>query len=397
MAVGKSRLLAPGFRRVLPAYVTSLLWNVCWSVTVAGPVLPLYIESLGVGIVEWSMLAAAFALGMFLSEWVWGTLSDKANRKYLLALSLLCTTALFALYTLHGSLLFFFVLQLVSGAIGVAFGPITRAAVSEESSSQSAGLYASTWWVFSSIGRIIGPLIGTYIAQVWSFEYSFYASSALSAFLILFVLWSFPQRSKSTIKSSGMVDGINSTLRMRPAQFLFLAAIFAFMGFSIVRAFLPLYSSAVVGMSTVQIGTLIATVAASQLIAILFLGWISDRIGRKYVTVAGFVLSCIAFLLYIFAGSTYQVFLVSIAAGLGLSASSILLSLVPDVTPKRMYGTVVGIYGSSEDLGIILGPLIYGFVWSAAGPVYIFVASAITQVLAATFVFAIRNQRPKAG
>ena len=69
---GVSRLLNPSFRRVLPAYVTLLLWNVSLSVTLTGPVLPLYIEKLGIGIVGWSTLAAMFALGMFLFEWVWG-------------------------------------------------------------------------------------------------------------------------------------------------------------------------------------------------------------------------------------------------------------------------------------------------------------------------------------
>jgi len=164
------------------------------------------------------------------------------------------------------------------------------------------------------------------------------------------------------------------------------------MGFSIVRAFLPLYASGRFGMSTVEVGTLISTVAASQLVAILFLGWLSDRFGRKPMIIVGFLLCSGSFLLYLLANTAYQIFLVSIAAGLGLSATSLLLAIVPDVTPKRMYGTVVGIYGSCEDLGIIMGPLVYGLVWSAIGPTYIFVASAVTQVLSAALVFAIKQK-----
>lgn len=386
-------MLNPSFRRVLPAYVTLLVWNVSWSVTLTGPVLPLYIETLGIGIVGWSALAAMFALGMFLFEWVWGSLSDRTNRKHLLIFSLLCMSAIFILYTRHGSFFFFLVLQLLSGAVGVVVGPTTRASVSEESSLKSAGLYASVWWGFSSIGRIIGPLIGTYIAQSWSFEYSFYASSALSVLLIFIVLWSFPASRQMAGRSKSMIYGLNTTLRSHSAQFLFLSAIFAFMGFSVVRAFLPLYASERVGMSTVEVGTLISTVAASQLVAILFLGWLSDRFGRKPMVIIGFLLCSGSFLLYLFANTAYQIFLVSIAAGLGLSATSLLLAIVPDVTPKRMYGTVVGIYGSCEDLGIIMGPLVYGLVWSAIGPAYIFVASAVTQVLSAALVFAIKQKR----
>ncbi|MGD0690274.1 MAG: MFS transporter [Candidatus Bathyarchaeia archaeon] len=389
---GVSRLLNPSFRRVLPAYVTLLLWNVSLSVTLTGPVLPLYIEKLGIGIVGWSTLAAMFALGMFLFEWVWGSLSDRTNRRHLLIFSLSCMSAIFILYTRHGSFFFFLVLQLLSGAVGVVVGPTTRASVSEESSLKSAGLYASGWWVFSSIGRIIGPLIGTYIAQSWSFEYSFYTSSALSVLLIFIVFWSFPPSRQLAGRSKSMIYGLNSTLRRRSAQFLFLSAIFAFMGFSIVRAFLPLYASGRFGMSTVEVGTLISTVAASQLVAILFLGWLSDRFGRKPMIIVGFLLCSGSFLLYLLANTAYQIFLVSIAAGLGLSATSLLLAIVPDVTPKRMYGTVVGIYGSCEDLGIIMGPLVYGLVWSAIGPTYIFVASAVTQVLSAALVFAIKQK-----
>lgn len=378
---------------MLPAYLTLLLWNVAWSVTLTGPVLPLYIETLGIGIVGWSTLAATFALGMFLFEWVWGNLSDRTNRRHLLIISFLCMSAIFILYTLHGSFFFFLVLQLLSGAVGVVVGPTTRASVSEESSLKSPGLYASGWWIFSSLGAIIGPLVGTYIAQSWSFEYSFYASSALSVLLIFIVFWSFPTSRRLAGRSKSMIHGLNSTLRGRSAQFLFLSAIFAFMGFSIVRAFLPLYASERVGMSTVEVGTLISTVAASQLVAILFLGWFSDRFGRRSMTIVGFLLCSASFLLYLVANTAYQIFLVSIAAGLGLAATSLLLAIVPDVTPNGMYGTVVGIYGSCEDLGIIMGPLVYGLVWNTIGPVYIFVASSITQVLSAALLFGIKQKR----
>jgi len=388
-----SRLLNPSFRRVFPALVTLLLWNVSWSVTITGPVLPLYIESLGIGIAGWSALAATFALGMFLFEWMWGSLSDRIDRKSLLIFCLLCMSGAFVLYARHSSFFFFLVLQLFSGAVGVAVGPTTRASVSEESSSQSAGLFASLWWVFSSIGQIVGPLIGTYIAQSFSFEYSFYASSALSILVILVVLLSFPESHRLAGRSRSMISGLNSTLRTHSARLLFLAAIFAFMGWSIVRTFLPLYASGQAEMSTVQIGTLVSTVVASQLVAILFLGWVSDRFGRKPLAVLGFLLCAGSFLLYLLAYTTLQIFFVSTSVGLGLSASLLLLSIVPDVTPKRMYGTVVGIYGSCEDLGIIMGPLVYGLVWSAIGPVYIFVAASITQMLAAALVVAIRQQR----
>jgi MFS family permease len=387
--------LNSNLRRVSPAYLTLLLWNVTWAVSVSGPVMPLYVESLGIGVIGWSALAAASAFGMFLLEWVWGSLGDRTDRRLLMVLSVLCMSVLFVLYTFHVLVPFFILLQLLTGAIGVIIGPTTRAYVSGESPKESIGLYASLWWAFHTLGRVVGPLVGTYIAEMWSFEYSFYASSVLSIILALVIMVSFPSDKKSQRTGSphGLACGLKFVLDRRSARFLFLSAVFAFMGISVIRSFLPLYASEQIKMSTVEVGVLLASVSGAQLLAMPFLGWLSDKFGRKRTALLGLILSSCLFLLYFFAGTSYQLLMVSIAVGVGLSGASLLLAMIPDVAPSTMYGTAVGIYGSFEDLGIIIGPLVFGFVWSAYGPVFIFAASAITQILGALLVFAI-EQKP---
>lgn len=138
---------------------------------------------------------------------------------------------------------------------------------------------------------------------------------------------------------------------------------------------------------------LLASVWGAQLVAMPLLGWLSDRFGRKRTAFLGFILSSCLFLLYFLAGNSYQLLMVSIAVGVGLSGTTLLLAMIPDVAPNTMYGTAVGIYGSFEDLGVIIGPLVFGFVWSTYGPVFIFAASAITQILGALLVFAIDQKQ----
>jgi len=53
-----------------PIYVTLVIWTIAWTASVNGPVMPLFIESLGIGIVDWGLIAADAASGMFLLEWV---------------------------------------------------------------------------------------------------------------------------------------------------------------------------------------------------------------------------------------------------------------------------------------------------------------------------------------
>ncbi len=147
-----------------------MVWTIAWTASVNGPVMALYVKSLGIGIMEWSLLAASAALGMFLLEWVWGALYDKIDRRLLMIISVLGMSILFPLYTIQRFIPYFLVFQFITGAIGVALGPTTRAYVSGASPRQSIGLFSSLWWTSFILGRTIGPLLGAFIAQVWSFQ-----------------------------------------------------------------------------------------------------------------------------------------------------------------------------------------------------------------------------------
>jgi DHA1 family multidrug resistance protein-like MFS transporter len=373
--------------------VTLLLWSIESSISLNGPIMPLYVKSLGIGPVGWGVLASAWALGMFLTEWIWGSLSDSRDRRYLILLSALSMSVLFALFTVRALIPLFIVLELLSGAMGCALGPTTRAYVTDESPEKSVGLFASLWWTAFMLGQVIGPIAGSFIAETWSFEYSFYASSLLAIVMAVFVLTSLPTSARHRVKrrESSILSGLKFVLGLRSVRLLFLSAAFVFIGRSLIIAFLPLYASSVIKMPLIDVGILIATFSGTELVSMPALGWLSDRFGLTRTAFLSYAVSAFLFLLYFQATTTYQIFLVSIAVGVGLSGLFLLLALIPTVTSIGTYGKVIGAYGSFEDLGIMIGPIIYGFVWTAYGPVYIFLVCALAHFLAAFLVLGIRN------
>ena len=383
------------FRQLLPVYAMLVIWIIAWTVSVNGPVMPLYVESLGIGVLGWSLLAASAAVGMFILEWMWGALFDRVDGRMLLILSMLCTSALFPLYTIQGFIPYFLILQFISGALGVGAGPITRAYVANESSNKSVGMLTSLWWAFYTLGRIIGPLLGAFIAQVWSFHHAFYASALLSLSAIPLILICFPKRATPQSKGSlNLVRGLKSALQTRSMVFLLMAALFAFMGSSLIRTFLPLYASEQVQMSTLEVGVLISATSAAQLVAMPILGWASDRFGRGRTVLLGFCFTSLAFLLFFFAKDSSQLLIASLVVSVGLAASSMLLfSLTADVASNESYGTVVGAYGSFEDAGVILGPIVFGFIWSSYSPALIFAGGAVTQLIGALLIVPIMRKR----
>ena len=386
-------LLLSNFRRILPIYLVFMLWMILWTASIAGPVMPLYVQSLGIGVTGWSLLATAISLGMFFFETSWGTLTDRVDRRLLILFSMLVMSVLFLLYTFGFLVRYFIVMQFFSGAIGVILGPTTRVYVLDEAPPKYIGFFTSVWWAFYSIGGIIGPLLGTYLAESFSFNYAFYASTILALLLGFLVMASFPKL-KVAPKSQPRPQSVKSVLYSRSSGCLFLSAAFAFMTISLMRSFLPLYAASAIKLSTVQVGWLISLTFAVQLVAVPLIGSLADRFGRRRTAVIGFIFSSIIFLFFLVAKTPGLLFLVSAVASLGISGSSLLLlGLLPELTSDTFYGTAVGVYGTFEDLGGIFGPLVIGVVWSVSSPVLIFAVGCVAQLMGAILILAAKPHR----
>ncbi len=48
--------------------------------------------------------------------------------------------------------------------------------------------YMSLWFFFATLGNIVGPIVGTYIAASYGYEYAFYTSMGIVWTAILFFL-----------------------------------------------------------------------------------------------------------------------------------------------------------------------------------------------------------------
>jgi DHA1 family multidrug resistance protein-like MFS transporter len=372
-------------RDLLPVYGFLLLWGVAWTASINGPVLPLYVRSLGIEVSAWSVLLVSQWAGIALSEWVWGAMVDRLDWRALIVASMICLGTLLPLYTLSSSIPYLAVLQFLSGVFAAAMGPATRSVVSRSAPGELLGLSMSLWWVFLTLGKAVGPLAGSYLSQLSSFRNSFYLSSIFCLVGAFVVPMMFRKKgrlnpSASSEKMLGMVTGVRALISMRSVRVVFIMAALAFLEVSLMTGYLPIYASERVGVSTVEVGVLVSAAYAAQLIAAPFLGFLSDRVGRKAVISAGFVISCLAFPCYLLVRSYYQLLLVSLAVSVCISANSMLLAMLSDVAPARLRGTAMGTYGTFEDLGSLIGPVVYGFVWNAYGPAFIFVAASATQI-----------------
>jgi DHA1 family multidrug resistance protein-like MFS transporter len=388
--------LSSTFRRLLPIYLLLIFRNTAWSLSVSGPVLPLYVRSLGVDIVDWGFLATAHAVGLMLFEVVWGSLADRIDRRRLLVVALVCMSLVFPLYTIEGFIPYFFVFQFAVGAFAVAVGPTTRALIADNVPEESRGFHMGLWFTFFTLGSMIGPLLGTYISEIMGYVYAFYGSTVvlLAGAAVSALSFRHLDRSISVKKGNndiGVLQGLSKVLSVSAVRLTFLLAVSIFFGVTAVRSFLPIYASELFGMSDVQIGVMLTLSSGVQLLATPTMGRLSDRLGQKRLIAIALAAASAIYLCYIFVEGPLQLTLVTLGISACFSTVSLNLAMLSKVAPREITGMAMGMYGSFEDLGLITGSLVCGFIWNSFGPSIMFIASAAISIVGLLLLMMVRE------
>lgn len=139
------------------------------------------------------------------------------------------------------------------------------------------------------------------------------------------------------------------------------------MGLGFIIPLFPIYVTQK-GANNLQLGLIISGFTISQFLVQPFFGGLSDRFGRKPFMLGGMVCYSLVALLYIFAESLIQVFLVrllhGVAAGMIWPA---LAAFVIDQSPLEKRGEIIGILSAIEMLGFAIGPFLGGLLYGWGG------------------------------
>jgi len=176
----------------------------------------------------------------------------------------------------------------------------------------------------------------------------------------VFTLTSFRDRSLSSVSQAGMVNNLNDGLAWGLFPVLFAAA----------------------GLSIERIGVLAAVYPAVWGAGQLITGALSDRIGRKWLIVAGMIVQAGALMMVAF-GHSFAVWLAA-AILLGAGTAMVyptLLAAIGDVAHPEWRARSVGVYRLWRDGGFAVGALLSGLLADAFGiPAAVAVVAALTAV-----------------
>jgi MFS family permease len=267
-------------------------------------------------------------------------------------------------YTLVGDLTGFIFLRFLAGVTGSAGGVASRTLV-RRVIPKGGGRAFGAWYMVIAAGGLIGPIVGGYAATT-SYKLAFYIATAIAATAVLLSLGvpgsdDVDEKSKDNTPTKGFDTVEKNTLIVASALIIIPILLqFTF------HTFMPVYAkeSEKLLLGPFEIGLAFTAMSVVGLFAPLFFGELSDRIGRKKIILLGMALQCVSFsILPLITGIT-MLSLVAIILGLGnASVGPPMMALLTDKIRPSKLGLAIGLYGGGEDIGILIGPMLIGYVY----------------------------------
>ncbi|NOT58160.1 MAG: MFS transporter [Deltaproteobacteria bacterium] len=353
--------------------------------SVISPVLPLIAQEFGVSYAGAGALVSAFALGRIPFDFIGGALVDRFNPRWIAAGGAAVVAISAGLsagaYDFHVLLCYRFI-----GGVGSALFTITAMAclartVAPQRMGQAMGFYQS----MLLIGVSVGPSVGGVAASVsQNLRAPFWAMAGLSfAVALMSLRWvgEFTPTSSQT-RATTTSAGTPSALRQlsRDFTFVFICGVTLLLfgiRSGVTLNLMPLFAQETLGLSETGIGLAQSLCSLANFCVLWHAGRVLDRAGRRWVLLASLWASALAVFCFPWATTAWMLMLVAMLFGAAIGyVGPAPAAVIADLTPPGAAGKVMGIYRGAGDTGLLLGPIVVGWMASHLGftPAFLMVA-----------------------
>lgn len=333
------------------------------------PLLPVYAHELGAGAFQVGLIFGAFSLTRSVFLPYFGKMSDIRGRKPFITLGLLIYFLLSIVYVFSDTVRALVSVRLCQGFASAMILPVAQAYVGTITPKGREGLTMGLFNVALYGGLSIGPILGGVVKDRFSIHFSFLSMGVLTLFSFLLCLVMLPPerprgRGKSSPDGGTGPAGYLRLLQNRAVLSLFLYRLCFTTGIGILWAFLPLYATTELRLSSSLIGILLTV---NVLISGIFqtpMGYLADRFGKKLPITGGGVLAALSIYHLTGAGSFGELLGANVLFGLagGISFPAVMALSVIEGRRTRAMGSVMGLLALAHSLGMLAGPLMAGIL-----------------------------------
>lgn len=345
------------------------------------------------------LISAALALTWSISGPIGGILSDKAkSKKAVLAIFVVLFSVVSLLHGLVGSFAMLFVLRLIMGLVEGPIVPITQSILTVESSENRRGFNSGfTMNTGNAVfGSFLAPLVIVALANTFDWHVAFYLTivpGVILAFVILKYVKNPDQAKVAQVSPLVPKEKINFKQMLKHRNIWLSIIIFsAFMTYIMAfNIYGPLFLVNVKGVSAGTMSIVMASFGAGFALFGVIVPAISDRIGRKPISIAFGFLSIFTPLVLIYVDSLALTLILVFAFSSGTGVAALVMSAIPtESVPFQYAGAAIGLtIGIGEFFGGFLNPIISGIAADAFGlaaPLFISSGAATVAFLCSFFL-----------
>lgn len=357
------------------------------------PILPEVILDQGYSEVHVGGLLTIYALASFFTAPLWGALSDRTGRKRLILIGLTGFSMSFIIFAgFIETLPMLYVSRIVGGIFSGALYTAVTGFVADMTTEEERNKYMGLLGMSIGLGFIFGPAIGGILGE-FSLQLPFIASAGLTLALLVYasIILKEPETRGEARKRAIVPKGASQLWKYR-IRYLFLFSFMVTFLLAGLEATFQLFQIDKISITPLQLGYLFM---ASGLVDAIIQGGVVRRVkngqetkwimGAQVVTAIGLVLLLFTESL-LWAGFALSVF----TAGNAL-ARTVLVSLTTKES-GGMYGTAAGMTYSMDNMGRIIGPLLFTWIFIVK-PDQIYLLSAILAILSIGLIVLFRKSQ----
>jgi len=336
---------------------------------IIAPILALLIRRHGVSIIEIGVLGVAGMLGWLIFEPLSGVISDRVNRRIMIAFAIVSTSAIYLLYPFATEFSHFLILAFALSSFSSASSVPTRALLSELLPSTGRGHTYGRYMSIVSGSSVIAPFVGGYVSEAIGYAIPFYAAAgvgivSLTAIILMGKLPE-PEKKEQRPKTS-LSDVLNGNLVS-----IYLVRGLYFFNSPFRSSFLPilLNESASLHATETEIGTYMTIVGFTTAISQAFLGDLIDRVGSGKIVAAACGFLALSYLGMLAASWIPILFIIGALQGaLQAGADTSMMMHLMGLPSRGKTGVVMGLYSEAENIGGIVANPALGYTYTAFGP-----------------------------
>jgi len=336
------------------------------------PVLPGYARDLGISDLGIGFLFASYAIAGLLGAVPLGWLSDRVGRKPFVLFGMFAMSAAFVFYALAEGYAMLVLARFLDGLTAAATWSAGLALLGDAYTGEVMGEKMGYAMGGAALGAIAGPLAGGLLYGLAGYKAPFLAVAALCALVGLAATRLQEDRGQAEV-GGGMARTVLPMLRNRRLMLACTVTMVTTMGFGVIEPTLPVHLDSRFGLSPPAIGLLFGAFTAAYAAANPLAGRLSDRWGRKSPILAGLAASAVLAPALSIASSVPALYILMPGMGVAVAFfSTPALPLITEALPRRAgepsdYGAAYGLFNIAWSAGYVLGPLMGGAVYGAAG------------------------------